>query len=60
MTKNSRQELRYLENKKSFEVKLKAFFIIFKWLAIAKNCLRPESTPLNGTKQKICQTRKFR
>ena len=27
-------------------VKLKAFFIIFKWLSVAKDCLRPEIAPL--------------
>ena len=31
----------------SSEVKWKAFFIIFKGLSIVKNCLRPESAPLN-------------
>ena len=28
-------------------MKQKAFFIIFKGLSVAKNCLRPESVPLN-------------
>ena len=32
--------------KRAFEVKQKAFFIIFKGLSVAKNCLRPESAPL--------------
>ena len=32
--------------KRAFELKQKAFFIIFKGLSIAKNCLRPESVPL--------------
>ena len=32
--------------KKTFKVKWKAFFIIFKGLSIAKNCLRPESALL--------------
>ena len=27
-------------------INLKAFFIIFKGLSVAKNCLRPESAPL--------------
>ena len=36
MTKTSRQKL-----------KQKAFFIIFIALSVAKNCLRPESVPLN-------------
>ena len=37
MTKKSRQELKYLENK---------FFIIFKGLSVAKNYLWPSSAPL--------------
>ena len=41
ITKNSGQKLKYLENKK-------AFFIIPKGLSAAKNCLRPESAPLNS------------
>ena len=32
--------------KGAFEVKQKAFFIIFKELSVAKICLRPESAPL--------------
>ena len=32
--------------KKAFEVKQKAFFIIFKGLSVAKNCLRPVRAPL--------------
>ena len=32
--------------KSAFEVKQKTFFIIFKGLSVAKNCLRPESAPL--------------
>ena len=47
MTKKSRQKLKYLENGKSFQGEIKAFFIIFKGLSVAKNCLRPESAPLN-------------
>ena len=47
MTKKSTQKLKYLANKKAFEVTQKAFFIIFKELSVAKNCLRPESVPLN-------------
>ena len=27
-------------------MKLKAFFIIFKWLSVTKNRLRPENAPL--------------
>ena len=33
--------------KRAFDVKQKAFFIIFKVLSAAKNCLRPESLPLS-------------
>ena len=40
--KKSRQKLR-----RAFEVKLKAFFIIFKGLSVAKICLRPENAPLS-------------
>ena len=36
-----------LRTKRAFEVKQKAFFIIFKELPVAKNYLRPESAPLN-------------
>ena len=46
MTKMSRQKHKYLENEKSFWVEIKAFFIIFKELSVAKNSFRPESTPL--------------
>ena len=46
MTKKLRQKFKYIENKKSFWGEIKAFFIIFKELSIAKNCLRPESAPL--------------
>ena len=38
MTKNSRQKLKYLENKKCL-----------KGLSAAKNCLRPESAPLSNS-----------
>ena len=34
--------------KRAFEVKQKAFFITFKGLPVAKNCLRPESAPLRS------------
>ena len=46
MSKNSRQKFEYLENKKTFKVKQKAFFINFKELSVARNSLRPESVPL--------------
>ena len=45
MTKRQDKNLNALRAKKAFEVK--AFFIIFKGLSIVKNCLRPESAPLN-------------
>ena len=32
--------------KRAFEVKEKAFFIIFKGLSVAKNYFRPKSAPL--------------
>ena len=46
MTEKSRKKLEYLENKKSFQGEIKAFFIIFKGFSVAKNCLRPYSAPL--------------
>ena len=45
--KKSRQKLNILRTKRAFEVKWKAFFIIFKELSVTKNCLRPESAPLS-------------
>ena len=36
-----------MRTKRALEVKLKAFFIIFKGLSIAKNCLRPEIAPFS-------------
>ena len=39
--------LNILRTKRAFDVKLKAFFIIFKGLSAAKYCLKPESTPLS-------------
>ena len=46
VTKNSRQTFNYLQNEKTFKVKQKAFFIIFKGISLTKNCLWPESAPL--------------
>ena len=37
-----------LRKKRVLKVKLKAFFIILKVLSVAKNFLRPVSTPLTG------------
>ena len=34
-------------------MKQKAFFIIFKGLSVAKNCLRPESGSLNYPEEKM-------
>ena len=47
MIKKSTQKLKYLENKKNFWGKIKNIFLFFKGLSAAKNCLRPESAPLN-------------
>ena len=46
MIKKLRQNFRYLENGKSFSGEIKAFFIIFKGLSVAKNCLRTKSVHL--------------
>ena len=35
-----------LRTRRVFDVKSKAFFIVFKVLSAAKNCVRPESAPL--------------
>ena len=45
LTKKSRQKFKYLENKKSFKDEKKSFFINFKELSVAKNCLRSENAP---------------
>ena len=52
MTKKPRQNLKILRTKRAFEVKLKAFFFIFKGLLVVKNCLRPESAPLRSANEK--------
>ena len=46
MNKKSREKLKDLENEESFDVNWKAFFINFKGISAAKNCLRPESAPV--------------
>ena len=46
LTKKSRQNLITVRTKRAFKVKQKAFFIIFKGLSVAKNCLIPERVPL--------------
>ena len=37
-----------LRTKRAFDVTQKAFFIIFKGVTVAENCLRPESVPLKS------------
>ena len=44
--KRQDKNLKILKIKRAFEVKSKAFFIIFKGLSVAKNYLRPESASL--------------
>ena len=44
--KKSRQNLNASRTKRAFDMKQKAFFIIFKGFSGAKNCLRLESAPL--------------
>ena len=48
MNKNSRQNLKYLENEKSFWDKIKNIYHNFKGPSVAKNFLRPESAPLTS------------
>ena len=58
MAKKSRQNFKYLKNKKSFQGDVKSIFHHFKRLLVAKNCLRPESTPLrSGLKNLIAKKR---
>ena len=45
MTKNSRQNLKYLENEKSFWAEMKIVFHFFKEISDAKSCVRPGSAP---------------
>ena len=45
--KSHDKNLNILRGKRAFQVTLKVFFTIFKGLSVAKNCLRPESAPLN-------------
>ena len=40
-----------MRTKRTFKVKWKAFFILFKGLSVAKNCLRPESAPFSKCEQ---------
>ena len=48
LTKKSSQKWKYLKNEKSFQGEQKVFYIIFKGLLIANNCLRPESACLSS------------
>ena len=47
MIKKSRRKSKYLENQKNFSGELRSIFHHFKGLSVARNCLRPESVPLN-------------
>ena len=49
--KSQDKNLNILRMKTAFEMKQKAFFIIFKWLSVTKNWFRPESVPLNNYKK---------
>ena len=54
LTKNSRQNFKYLETEKNFEHVIK---MIFKELSAARNCLRPNSAPLrNNLRTKLITT----
>ena len=54
MTKKSNKNLNILRTKRAFKVKQKTFFIIFKRLLVAKNCLRPESAPPKWCTFDVC------
>ena len=41
------------QEKRTSEIKLKAFFIIFKRLSFPRNCVRPESAPLKKWHESI-------
>ena len=58
--KSQDKKLNILRTKRAFEMKQKAFFIIFKGLSFTKNYLRSESVPLKGyiCPQKIFDGRK--
>ena len=45
---HDKKRLNILRAKRAFEVKQKAFFIIFKWLWVAKNCFRLDSISLKN------------
>ena len=46
MTKNHDKNVNILTVKKTFEVKWKVFFIIFKGTLVGRYCLRLESAPV--------------
>ena len=46
ITKSQDKNLNILRTKRAFDVKQKAFFIIFKGLSSAKNCIRAECASL--------------
>ena len=46
MTQSQDKNSNILRTKGAFKMKSKAFFIIFKGLSVAKNCLRTESAYL--------------
>ena len=48
INKKSAQKCKYFKNQKSFKHEIKSVFNDFKGLSIVRNCLRPESRPLNG------------
>ena len=51
--KSQEKMLNISRTKRAFEVKQKAFFIIFKGLSVAKNRLRPESAPLKEKSEQV-------
>ena len=46
MIKKSQQKYKYLKNEKSLKVKEKVFFINFKGISVARNCIRAGNAPL--------------
>ena len=53
--------LNIFRTKRAFEVKYNAFFITFKGLSVTKNCLRPESVPLNENEvPRFCRMYQFK
>ena len=51
MTKSQEKNVNLFKRERALEVNEKAFFIIFKGLSVAKNCLGPESVPLKAHSQ---------